>query len=250
LFHAVYNSSTSEFPQNRKVIFDKKAVKLLIIEDEENLRENIKTYFNEDGNICESCSDLSGAIDKLSTYDYDCVLLDIGLPDGDGFYILDFLKKNRKDEAVLIISARNSLDDKIKGLNIGADDYLTKPFHLAELKARVASVYRRRASHSNNNLIFNEITINLPGRTVEVNNNAIILTRKEYEMLLYFIANKGKVISKNAIAEHLWGDEMDMHNNFDFIYTHIKNLRKKLMDAGCYDYLKSIYGIGYKFSAQ
>jgi DNA-binding response OmpR family regulator len=228
---AIISISTSEFPQNIKHIFDKKAVKLLIIEDEANLRENIITYFNEDGNICESCSDLSGAIDKLSNYDYDCVLLDIGLPDGEGFYILDFLKKNRKDEAVLIISARNSLDDKIKGLNIGADDYLTKPFHLAELKARVASVYRRKASQSNNNLIFNEITINLPGRTVEVNNNAI-------------------VISKNAIAEHLWGDEMDMHNNFDFIYTHIKNLRKKLMDAGCTDYLKSIYGIGYKFSAQ
>jgi len=227
----------------------KKPLKLLIIEDEAGLRENMTTYFNDDGNICENCSTLSSAIDKLVNYNYDCVLLDIGLPDGEGFAILDFLKKNRKDEAVLIISARNSLDDKIKGLNIGADDYLTKPFHLAELKARVASVYRRKASNSNNNLIFNEITINLPGRTVEVNGTNIIFTRKEYEMLLYFIANKGKVISKNAIAEHLWGDEMDMHNNFDFIYTHIKNLRKKLIDAGCPDYLKSIYGIGYKFSA-
>jgi DNA-binding response OmpR family regulator len=227
----------------------KKPLKLLIIEDEAGLRENMNTYFNDDGNICENCSTLSSAIDKLVNYNYDCVLLDIGLPDGEGFAILDFLKKNRKDEAVLIISARNSLDDKIKGLNIGADDYLTKPFHLAELKARVASVYRRKASNSNNNLVFNEITINLPGRTVEVNGANIVFTRKEYEMLLYFIANKGKVISKNAIAEHLWGDEMDMHNNFDFIYTHIKNLRKKLIDAGCPDYLKSIYGIGYKFSA-
>ncbi len=224
-------------------------MKLLIIEDEVGLRDNITTYFNEDGNICENCADLASAIDKLANYNYDCVLLDIGLPDGEGFAVLDFLKQNRKDEAVLILSARNSLEDKIKGLNIGADDYLTKPFHLAELKARVASVYRRKASNSNNNLIFNEITINLPGRTVEVNGVNIIFTRKEYEMLLYFIANKGKVISKNAIAEHLWGDEMDMHNNFDFIYTHIKNLRKKLIDAGCQDYLKSIYGIGYKFSA-
>jgi len=150
---------------------------------------------------------------------------------------------------VLIISARNSLDDKIKGLNIGADDYLTKPFHLAELKARVASVYRRKAANSNNIIVFNEITLNLLGRTVEVNNIPIILTRKEYDMLLYFIANKSKVISKNAIAEHLWGDEMDMHNNFDFIYTHIKNLRKKLLDAGGCDYIHSIYGIGYKFKA-
>jgi len=224
-------------------------VKLLVIEDEQALRENITTYFNEDGNICESSVNLAGAIDKLSSYNYDCVLLDIGLPDGEGFEVLNFLKKAMKDEAVLIISARNSLDDKIKGLNIGADDYLTKPFHLAELKARVASVYRRKAANSNNNIIFNEITINLQGRTVEVNNTPIILTRKEYDMLLYFIANKGKVISKNAIAEHLWGDEMDMHNNFDFIYTHIKNLRKKLLDAQCKDYIGSVYGIGYKFKA-
>ena len=167
-------------------------MKLLIIEDEAGLRDNITTYFNEDGNICESCADLSGAMDKLSSYQYDCVLLDIGLPDGDGFAVLDFLKKQRKDEAVVIISARNSLDDKIRGLDIGADDYLTKPFHLAELKARVASVYRRKAANSNNNLIFNEITINLPGRTVEVKDNPVILTRKEHDMLLYFITNKGR----------------------------------------------------------
>lgn len=224
-------------------------MKLLIIEDEQGLRENITSYFNEDGNICESCSDLAGAIEKLSIYNYDCVLLDIGLPDGEGFEVLNFLKKEMKEESVLIISARNSLDDKIRGLNIGADDYLTKPFHLAELKARVASVYRRKAANSNNILLFNEISIDLPGRTVKVNNLPVVLTRKEYEMLLYFIANKGKVISKSAIAEHLWGDEIDMHNNFDFIYTHIKNLRKKLLEAKCNDYLQSIYGIGYRFKA-
>ncbi|HEY8783345.1 MAG TPA: response regulator transcription factor [Mucilaginibacter sp.] len=224
-------------------------MKLLIIEDEQSLRDNITDYFNGDGNICESCGCLAGAIDKLSNYDYDCVLLDIGLPDGDGFAVLEYLKTQMKNEAVLIISARNSLDDKLKGLNIGADDYLTKPFHLAELKARVMAIYRRRSFNSNNKLIFNEISINLPGRTVDVNKTPVILTKKEYDMLLYFIANKGKVISKNAIAEHLWGDEMDMHDNFDFIYTHIKNLRKKLLDAKCTDYLRSIYGIGYKFTA-
>ena len=222
-------------------------MKLLIIEDEQGLRDNITNYFNEDGNICESCSCLTGAIDKLSIYNYDCILLDIGLPDGEGFAILDFLKERLKSEAVLIISARNSLDDKLKGLNFGADDYLTKPFHLAELKARVVAIYRRKTFNSNNKLIFNEISINLLGRTVEVNDTPITLTRKEYDMLLYFIANKGKVISKNAIAEHLWGDEMDMHDNFDFIYTHIKNLRRKLLEATSNDYLKSIYGIGYKF---
>jgi DNA-binding response OmpR family regulator len=225
-------------------------LKLLIIEDEQGLRENITAYFNEDGNICESCNCLSAALDKLACYDYDCILLDIGLPDGEGFAVLEYLKAQMKNEAVLIISARNSLDDKIKGLNIGADDYLTKPFHLAELKARVVAIYRRIAFQTNNKLIFNEISINLLGRSVEVNEIPVILTRKEYDMLLYFIANKGKVISKSAIAEHLWGDEMDMHDHFDFIYTHIKNLRKKLLDANSNDYLKSIYGIGYKFMAE
>lgn len=224
-------------------------MKFLIIEDEKGLRQNIADYLNEDGNICECCSNLSCAIEKLSNYDYDCILLDIGLPDGEGFAVLDFLRSRQKNESVLIISARSSLDDKIKGLNLGADDYLTKPFHLAELKARVVAIYRRKVFSSNNMLVFNEISINLLGRTVEINGNTVTLTRKEYDMLLYFIANKGKVISKNAIAEHLWGDEMDLHDNFDFIYTHIKNLRKKLLDATCNDYLKSIYGIGYKFSA-
>jgi len=224
-------------------------VKILIIEDEKGLRDNISKYFNDDGNICESCHSLACSLDKLSSYQYDCILLDISLPDGEGFVILDYLRNNNRNEAVLIISAKNSVDDKIKGLNTGADDYITKPFHLAELKARVVAIYRRKTFQSNNNLIFNEITVDLLGRVVDINGELIILTRKEYDMLLYFIANKGKVISKNAIAEHLWGDEMDMYNNFDFIYTHIKNLRKKLMDAGCADYLKSIYGIGYKFSA-
>ncbi|TSD63317.1 response regulator transcription factor [Inquilinus sp. KBS0705] len=224
-------------------------MKILIVEDEQGLRENITSYLSEDGNVCESAHDLAGAMHKLACYDYDCVLLDIGLPDGEGFAVLDYLKSKMKNEAVIIISARNSLDDRIKGLNIGADDYLVKPFHLAELKARVVAIFRRKAANGNNTIIFNEIAINLQGRTVEINGTPVFLTRKEFDMLLYFIANKGKVISKNAIAEHLWGDEMDMHDNFDFLYTHIKNLRKKMMDASANDYLRSIYGIGYKFSA-
>jgi DNA-binding response OmpR family regulator len=212
------------------------------------LRETIVAYLTEDNNICESCSDLEGAIAKLTFYTYDFVLLDIGLPDGDGFAVLNYLKDQTRSEAVIIISARNSLDDRINGLNIGADDYLIKPFHLAELKARIIAVFRRKSTNSNNSLVFNEIVINLVGRTVEVNGSTIILTRKEYDMLLYFIANKGKVIAKTALAEHLWGDEMDMHDNFDFIYSHIKNLRKKILDVTSNDYLKSIYGIGYKFT--
>ncbi|WP_426670724.1 response regulator transcription factor [Mucilaginibacter sp. McL0603] len=224
-------------------------MKFLIVEDEIGLRQNIADYLSDDGNVCESCSCLKCAVEKLLDYTYDCVILDIGLPDGEGFAVLNFLQTNERNESVLIISARGSLDDKIKGLNFGADDYLTKPFHLAELKARVVAIYRRKTFSSNNIITFHEISIDLQGRMVSVNENILTLTRKEYDILLYFIANKGKVISKNAIAEHLWGDEMDLNDHFDFIYTHIKNLRKKLTDAGCNDYIKSLYGIGYKFIA-
>lgn len=223
-------------------------MKLLIIEDEQNLRETIEKYFTEEGSICEVCGDLKTALQKISMYEYDCILLDIGLPDGDGFAVLDYLKLSGKNECVLIISARNSLDDKIKGLNIGADDYITKPFHLSELKARLMAVFRRKAFGSNSVLNYKEISIDLLGRNVSANNKEIILTKKEYEMLLYFIANKGRVISKNALAEHLWGDEMDMTDSFDFIYTHIKNLRKKLMDITGKDFFYSVYGVGYKFN--
>jgi len=150
----------------------------------------------------------------------------------------------------LIISAKNSLDDRIEGLNLGADDYLVKPFHLSELKARVTAIIRRKTFNGSNLLVFNEIAIDLLAKEMKVDNALVKLTRKEYALLIYFIANKGKVISKNAIAEHLWGDGIDMANNFDFIYSHIKNIRKKLVEAGCHDYIQAAYGMGYKFAEQ
>lgn len=222
-------------------------MKLLIVEDEKDLRDNIESYFTGEGNICESCGDLHSAMDKVSIYNYDCILLDLGLPDGEGFELLKYLKSIHKNEGVLILSARNAIDDKVRGLNNGADDYLIKPFHLSELKARVESIYRRKTFNGDKVLNYDQITIDLVGREVTVNNKPIILTRKEYDLLMYFIANKGKRVSRNAIAEHLWGDEIDMADNFDFIYTHIKNLRKKIADMTDKDYIKSIYGVGYKF---
>jgi DNA-binding response OmpR family regulator len=228
--------------------FNKKPkLKLLIVEDEQGLRESIEKYFTEEGSICEVCGDMQSALHKIALYEYDCILLDIGLPDGDGFAILEHLRMLGKNECVLIISARNSLDDKIKGLNIGADDYITKPFHLAELKARLLAIFRRKTFGSSNLLLHGDISVDILGRNVYVKNKELVLTKKEYDMLLYFIANKGRVISKNAIAEHLWGDEIDTSDSFDFIYTHIKNLRKKLMDATGTDFIMSIYGVGYKF---
>ena len=223
-------------------------MKVLIIEDEKALSESIFAYLHSEHYTVETASDFHTAMEKISLYDYACIILDITLPGGSGLDILKELKGNHKAEGVLIISAKNSLDDKILGLKSGADDYLTKPFHLSELAARVAAIIRRKSFEGKNSLRFDELQLDLLEKTVKVNNRPIDLTRKEYDLLLYFISNKNKVISKGAIAEHLWGDNMDMADNYDFIYTHIKNLRKKILQAGAQDYIKSVYGMGYKFS--
>ncbi|MBC6110531.1 response regulator transcription factor [Pedobacter sp. CCM 8938] len=222
-------------------------MKILIIEDEKPLLESMLTYFTEVGNICESASSFSSASEKIALYDYDCILLDLGLPDGEGLDLLYDLKKKKKKDGVLIISARHSLDDKLAGLDMGADDYLVKPFHLSELKARVSAIVRRKNFDGNNVIAFNEINVDISSMNTSIHNKTLNLTRKEYDLLVYFLSNKGKVVTKNAMAEHLWGDEMDISDDFDFIYTHVKNLRKKLLEAGSADYLKSVYGIGYKF---
>ncbi|WP_231425946.1 response regulator transcription factor [Pedobacter sp. Leaf250] len=221
-------------------------MKILVIEDEESLMQSIVSYLKGEGNICEMVNSYWNALEKINLYSYDCILLDLTLPGGDGLKILSELKKMNKQEGVLIISARHSLDDKLNGLEMGADDYLVKPFHLSELKARITAIVRRKSFSGSNVMSFNEISVNLLAMDVKVNDKSIILTKKEYDLLIYFISNQGKVITKNAIAEHLWGDEIDMSDDFDFIYTHIKNLRKKLIEAGAKDYIKSMYGVGYK----
>jgi DNA-binding response OmpR family regulator len=222
-------------------------MKILIIEDERELSASICAYLKNEF-FCEAVYDFASAMEKISLYDYACIILDISLPGGSGMDILKELKANNKTDGVLIVSAKNSLDDKVSGLKSGADDYLTKPFHLPELGARVAAIIRRKSFEGNNFLQFDELILNLDEKTVKANNKTIELTRKEYDLLLYFISNKNKVISKGAIAEHLWGDDMDMADNYDFIYTHIKNLRKKILQAGCQDYIKSVYGMGYRLT--
>jgi DNA-binding response OmpR family regulator len=225
-------------------------LKILIIEDEAELSKSIVAYLKNENYVCETASDYNAAIIKIEQYDYDCILLDITLPAGNGLNILKRLKADRKLDGVLIISAKNSVDDRVEGLQLGADDYLPKPFHLSELSARVAAIIRRKNFAGNTIVRFNGIMIDTIARAAFFEQIPLDLTRKEFELLLYFIANKGRVISKNAIAEHLWGDGMDLANNYDFIYTHIKNLRKKLVEKGCADYVKSIYGMGYKFTDQ
>jgi DNA-binding response OmpR family regulator len=223
-------------------------MKLLVIEDEKELSDSICAYLDTESFRCETAYDFATAIEKVSLYDYTCIILDINLPGGSGLDILKELKANHKSDGVLIISARNSVGDKVYGLKTGADDYLTKPFHLPELGARVGAIIRRKSFDGKNTITINELTLDLASKTAMVKGKAMDLTRKEYELLLYFTGNKNKVISKGAIAEHLWGDDMDLADNYDFLYTHIKNLRKKLLQAGCPDYIKSIYGMGYKFS--
>lgn len=222
-------------------------MKILIVEDEPALSDSIRHYLTRESFICEVADGYRSALEKIEGYDYDCILLDINLQDGNGLELLRILKVNRKSEGVLIISARNSLEDKVSGLHLGADDYLPKPFHLSELGARVAAIIRRRHLGGNSLLQFDRLIIDTAARSITIGGRHLELTRKEYQLLLYFAYNKGRVVSKNAIAEHLWGDETGAAGGYDFIYTHIKNLRRKLIEAGSPDLIQSIYGMGYKF---
>ncbi|MBS0646505.1 MAG: response regulator transcription factor [Verrucomicrobia bacterium] len=223
-------------------------MKILIIEDEKELSSSMVKYLKGENYVCEVAADFRTAMDKVDTFDYDCILLDITLPDGNGLNVLKNLKGDNKTDGVIIISAKNSLDDRIVGLQLGADDYITKPFHFSELSARIAAVIRRRHFQGSSTLVANEIILDTTAKTVFVNDHPVELTRKEYDLLLYLIINKNRVITKNAIAEHISGDNADLFDNFDFVYSHIKNLKKKLADAGAADYLKSVYGMGYKFA--
>jgi DNA-binding response OmpR family regulator len=222
-------------------------MKILLIEDEPELRKSIKLYLNQEGYLIESANDFPSASEKIGVYEYDCILIDITIPKGNGLDIVRQLKQSNAKAGIIIISAKNADDDKIMGLNLGADDYLSKPFNLAELNARIKAIIRRRNFDGNKAIVINEITIVPEERSVKVHNQEVILTGKEYDLLLFFISNKNRVLSKNTIAEHLWGDDSDQMDSHDFIYVHLRNLRKKLAEKGCNDYVQTIYGIGYNF---
>ena len=223
-------------------------MKILIVEDEIELLDSMASYLKNEDFICEKASTFFEAEDKLISFNYDIILLDISLPDGSGIDLLKLIKEKSPTTGVLIVSAKNSLDDKLTGLDLGADDYITKPFHLAELNSRVNSLIRRQKFDGDETIQFNEIQINPSSKSVTVNDKPIELTKKEYNLLLYFITNKNKVLTKESIAEHLWGDDIEMSDSYDFIYTHMGNLRKKIKKLGAPDYLKTMYGLGYKFS--
>lgn len=225
-------------------------MKLLIVEDEPALLEEMKNFLGKENYVCETAATFTDADEKLAVYHYDVALIDITLPGGSGLQLIENLKHQNTDTGIIIISARNSLDDKLTGLDLGADDYLTKPFHLSELNARVKAVLRRRRFEGATSVTFNEIELLPDQGTCNVNGKSLALTKKEFEMLLFFISNKNRLLTRESIAEHLWGDNIDLADNFDFIYTHINNLRKKIMKNGGNDYIKSVYGMGYKFTGQ
>jgi len=225
-------------------------MKILIIEDEVELLIAMSNFLIKESYICELAETFSKAEEKLAIYEYDMILLDISLPDGNGLELLKIIKKRHLKSGVIIISAKNSLDDKISGLDLGADDYMTKPFQLSELNSRIKAVFRRQQLDGENIITFNEIVINTANKSISVNEKEVVLTKKEYDILLYFIINKNRVLTKEAIAEHLWDDNIDLADNFDFIYTHLNNIRKKIKKAGGNDYIKTIYSMGYKFTDQ
>lgn len=223
-------------------------MKILIVEDETELLDTVTSYLKSEEFICERAETYFDAEDKIVSFKYDIIILDITLPDGSGLDLLKLIKKQSPQTGVLIVSAKNSLDDKLSGLDLGADDYITKPFHLAELNSRINSLIRRRNFDGNDVIIFNEIKIDPDSKRVTVNDKPIELTKKEYNLLLYFVTNKNKVLTKESIAEHLWGDDIEMADSFDFIYTHMGNLRKKMKKLGAPNYLQTMYGLGYKFT--
>jgi DNA-binding response OmpR family regulator len=224
-------------------------VKILLVEDERILADSIASHLGKEAFIVESVHTYNDALEKINLYSYDGVIVDINLPDGLGFDIVEALKKIKATSGIIIISARDALDDRIKSLEIGSDDYLTKPFHLSELNARLKAILRRRHFGGSNEIVYKEIKINYNSRSVFVHDSEVSLSRKEYDLLLFFVSNIDIALTKAAMAEHLWGDNIDSVDSFDLVYSQIKNLRKKLTDKGCKDYIQSIYGIGYKFGA-
>lgn len=221
-------------------------MKILVVEDEKELRETITASLVKEYFVVETAVDIYSASEKIEVYNYDCILLDIMLPNGSGLQLLKQLKRQGKSGNVIIISAKDSLDDKLEGLELGADDYLTKPFHIAELNARIKAVLRRQKLDGKNTIEITNVILDLNERTLLVENKDVALNRKEFDILNYFLFNKNRLVTKTALAEHVWGDNIDQADNFDFIYYQIKNLRKKLQASNAAIEIEAVYGIGYK----
>lgn len=225
-------------------------MKILIIEDQEDILFSVKEALEQARFVCEGAVDFYDAEEKIMLYHYDVAVIDINLPGGSGLDLIKKLKEVASTTGIIVLSARNSIDNKIEGLELGADDYLTKPFSMGELIARIKSIIRRKKFSGANEIIFEEYTLNADLRQVLIHGKSVDLTKSEFDILLFFIANPDRVLTKENIAEHIFGDNIDMIDSFDFIYSHIKNLRKKIALAAGNNYLKAVYGIGYKWTLE
>jgi DNA-binding response OmpR family regulator len=223
-------------------------MKLLVIEDEPSLMKSIIEYFTQEDYLCETAASYQEGIEKSEDFQYDCIILDINLPGGSGLKILEYLRSQQKTDGVIIISARDSLDDKIAGLNLGADDYLSKPFHLSELNARVKALLRRKYTQGTDILEIGNLRLNLLSRSVSCSGQPILLTKNEYDLLVFLMNNKNRVVGRQAIAEHIYGGQAENLPSLDFVYSQIKNLKKKLKDKGCGEMIQTVYGLGYRLS--
>ena len=222
-------------------------MKLLLIEDNKELAHDIRQFLSNAGIVVEWVGNLKDALDKVFVYQYDIAIIDLGLPDGNGLELIREIKKTELDIGILILTAKNSIDDKVEGLNLGADDYMTKPFHKAELNARIHSIIRKNKSNRSNILSIGDINVELLSRKTSMKETQLKLTKKEFDLLVYFMHNPNRILTKENIAEYLWGDHIDQADSFDFVYNHIKNLRKKIVDAGGINCIHAMYGMGYKF---
>jgi DNA-binding response OmpR family regulator len=224
-------------------------MKILIVEDETKLAQSIFDYLKKEENVdCEITSTYQEGLRKIQDFEYDCIILDITLPDGNGLNLLTRLKEDKSNTGVLVISARNSTENKIEGLNLGADDYIAKPFHLPEMNARLKSILRRRNFNGETVLDFDLIKIIVSDHLVYVNDQLLNLTPTEFNLLIYFISNKNRVVTKESLIDHFWENGYDQTASNDLIYAHIKNLRHKILEKGGRDYIRTVYGIGYKLS--
>ncbi|QEM06627.1 response regulator transcription factor [Mucilaginibacter rubeus] len=222
-------------------------MKILIVEDEPELSGSIASYLLKETYRCEIAADFAQAEDMIVDFQYDCVIVDIGLPGGSGLELIKLIKSMKRNDGIIVISANSALNDKLTGLNLGADDYLAKPFHLSELSARLNSVIRRRNFQGSSSFVFKELQVNVDDKSVLVHGKPLTLNKKELDLLLFLVANKNRIVSKSAIAEHLSQNESGYYRGQDVVYAHMKNLKKKLTEAGSKDYIKTIYGVGYKF---
>jgi DNA-binding response OmpR family regulator len=225
-------------------------MQILIVEDELPLMESMVSYLEMEGFRCEQATSYHAGLCSLDKHEYICMLIDLNLPDGDGLDLVKLARQNQTNSGIIIVSARNALEERVKGLSMGADDYLVKPFHLSELVARIQSVARRTHTQGEEILQFGVIRVMPEERTCFVNEEQVDLTRKEHDLLLYLMANRNRVITKESIADYLWGEYGGGYGSYDFVYTHLKNLKRKLLDAGSPDYVQNIYGVGYKFTLE